>query len=157
MRKKLRELTGQWSKFRTFKLNSVIIELCTVDSFQGHEADLVFLSLTNSRSTTFLNNLNRINVALTRAKYQCVIVGNNESMREADDPLGKLAKDTPPKMFDENRNQCGQPNRQNLKTKSKNMKQKKFVKKQFAKNRQQVDKKSRKVFYRHKNDMVGVK
>ena len=51
------------------------IKLCTVDRFQGHEADVVFLSFVKTRSVGFLGCLNRLNVALTRARYQLVLVG----------------------------------------------------------------------------------
>lgn len=71
------------------------IVLRTVDSFQGHEADLVVLSMVNSRQTVFLNNPNRLNVALTRARYQCIVVGDREAMRRAEAPLGTLASEMP--------------------------------------------------------------
>lgn len=95
IRTKLRDFTGNKKARRTFYYEEkIIIELCTVDSFQGHEADLVFLSLANSRTTTFLNNLNRINVAITRARYQCIIIGNRRKMLEADHPMNVLARET---------------------------------------------------------------
>lgn len=53
------------------------IKLYTVDKFQGQEADMVFLSMVNTRRTGFLDNSNRLNVAITRAKYQMVIVGHH--------------------------------------------------------------------------------
>jgi hypothetical protein len=59
----------------------------TVDSFQGSEADLVIVSLVrnNRRSGTaalgFLNKANRMNVLLSRAKWQLVLVGSLEFMR----------------------------------------------------------------------------
>ena len=60
----------------------VSVEVCTVDRFQGHEADLVFLSLVNSGNKIgFLDNPNRLNVAITRAKYQLVIVGDRRTFR----------------------------------------------------------------------------
>ena len=58
------------------------IELCTVDRFQGHEADVVFLSFVRNRKTGFLDSVNRLNVAITRAKYQLVIVGNQKFFRD---------------------------------------------------------------------------
>ena len=56
------------------------IELCTVDRFQGHEADLVFISVANTRPTSFLESPNRLNVALTRARYQRVVIGHRTGM-----------------------------------------------------------------------------
>ncbi len=81
LREHLRRITGQKQKFGRFTFGSnknpeVVVHLCTVDRFQGHEADLVFLSFANTRPTIFLQSPNRLNVALTRARYQLVIVGN---------------------------------------------------------------------------------
>ena len=67
------------------------IKINTVDSFQGDEADIVFLSLTQRKPTPFLDNPNRINVAVTRARYLCIIVGNRGSMLQGD-ILKKLAE-----------------------------------------------------------------
>lgn len=51
------------------------IKLCTVDRFQGHEADLVLLSFVKTRTVGFLDSPNRLNVAITRARFQLVMVG----------------------------------------------------------------------------------
>lgn len=59
------------------------IELCTVDRFQGHEADLVVLSFASARTTSFLESPNRLNVALTRARYQRIVVGDRHAMGRA--------------------------------------------------------------------------
>src|SRR5690606_27645421 len=42
----------------------ITLDLCTVDRFQGHEADLVLLSLVRNHMTPFLRSPNRLNVAL---------------------------------------------------------------------------------------------
>jgi hypothetical protein len=61
----------------------------TVDSFQGSEADLVILSLVRNNPHTgvgalgFLRDRRRINVALSRAKCQLVLVGSLAFLREA--------------------------------------------------------------------------
>ena len=69
------------------------IDLCTVDRFQGHEADVVFLSLVRNKPTSFLESPNRLNVALTRARYQRVVVGNRKTMIKVKDSLlGKFAE-----------------------------------------------------------------
>ena len=44
------------------------VEARTVDVVQGHEADFVFLDLVKEKSTRFLDNPNRLCVALTRAR-----------------------------------------------------------------------------------------
>lgn len=60
----------------------------TVDSFQGGEADLVILSLvrnnamTGGRALGFLRDSRRMNVALSRAKSQLVLVGSLDFLRE---------------------------------------------------------------------------
>lgn len=59
------------------------VELCTVDRFQGHEADLVILSFASTRPTSFLESPNRLNVALTRARYQRIVVGDRHAMKRA--------------------------------------------------------------------------
>lgn len=67
--------------------------VCTVDRFQGHEADIVFLSVANRRPTSFLESPNRINVAVTRARYQLVVVGHRHAMAKCRSPvLSGLAK-----------------------------------------------------------------
>jgi predicted RecB family nuclease len=56
------------------------VEVGTVDKFQGREAPVVFVSMTASsaedvpRGVAFLFNRNRLNVAVSRAKYTAVIV-----------------------------------------------------------------------------------
>lgn len=92
MRERLRKLTRNQAAFRHFDLRSrervdVRVELCTVDRFQGHEADLVVLSIANTRPTNFLESVNRMNVALTRARYQRVVVGNRQRLRKREGTL----------------------------------------------------------------------
>ncbi|KVU25144.1 DNA helicase [Burkholderia ubonensis] len=58
----------------------------TVDSFQGSEADVVILSLVrnNPRNALgFLRDRRRMNVALSRAKAQLIIVGSLDFLAEA--------------------------------------------------------------------------
>ena len=56
------------------------VEVGTVDKFQGRQAPVVFVSMTASsaddvpRGIAFLLNRNRLNVAVSRAKYLSVIV-----------------------------------------------------------------------------------
>jgi len=82
--KMMQELSGLRNNRRYFNLSSrdVDVEVCTVDRFQGQEADLVFLSMVRRRGVGFLDNRNRMNVALTRAKYQTVIVGDKIPFRK---------------------------------------------------------------------------
>ncbi len=76
LREGLRKLCNQPNKMSRFHKNEINILLYTVDKFQGMEADLVFLSMVRGKSIGFMDNINRLNVALTRAKYQRVIVGD---------------------------------------------------------------------------------
>jgi superfamily I DNA and/or RNA helicase len=61
----------------------------TVDSFQGSEADVVVLSLVRNNPRTgggalgFLRDRRRMNVALSRAKFQLIVVGSLAFLREA--------------------------------------------------------------------------
>lgn len=91
----LRNLTSSPERHTFTMLNKGVpvltIELRTLDSFQGHEADVVFLSMSNQHHTYFLENSNRLNVAITRARYQNVIVGNQKAMKRSDSLLGQLA------------------------------------------------------------------
>jgi hypothetical protein len=86
LRKACRELSGQHRAYRNFYLggnkqkHDVHLEVCTVDRFQGHEADLVFLSFVKNHPTVFLGSPNRLNVAVTRARYQLVLVGNHKRL-----------------------------------------------------------------------------
>ncbi len=58
--------------------HNVYVKLNTVDKFQGQEADLVLLSMVHNTRVGFMDSPNRLNVGITRAKFQLVIVGNQE-------------------------------------------------------------------------------
>jgi len=73
------------SKFVNYSVGSV-------DSFQGHEADIVFLSYSNQVATCFIGAPNRLNVAITRARYMMVHVGNWRAMSKAQGALGRIAQ-----------------------------------------------------------------
>ena len=63
------------------------VRVGTVDKFQGGQAPVVFVSMTASsiddvpRGIAFLLNRNRLNVAVSRAKYASVIV-RSEALTE---------------------------------------------------------------------------
>lgn len=82
LRKRLQAETKLYGNTRSFPFGDdpdhpqVAVTLCTVDRFQGHEADLVLLSFVNRNKVGFLDSPNRLNVALTRARYQVVLVGH---------------------------------------------------------------------------------
>ncbi|GMH97612.1 hypothetical protein TrST_g10670 [Triparma strigata] len=54
------------------------VEVCTVDSAQGSEADIVIISCVRSggKHIGFLSTKCRLNVAISRAKKQLIIIGN---------------------------------------------------------------------------------
>ena len=59
------------------------VEIKSVDGYQGREKDFIVMSCVRSGGTNigFLANVNRINVALTRAKYGLVVVGNRQTLK----------------------------------------------------------------------------
>ncbi|XP_052859682.1 uncharacterized protein LOC128266932 [Anopheles cruzii] len=56
------------------------IAVHSIDSVQGKEFDIVFVSLARSIGTGFLNSGERINVALTRARHSLILCGNFGSL-----------------------------------------------------------------------------
>ncbi|KFB44445.1 AGAP005926-PA-like protein [Anopheles sinensis] len=57
------------------------VQVHSIDSVQGKEYDVVIVSLARSNGTGFLNSAERINVALTRARYCLVLCGNFSCLR----------------------------------------------------------------------------
>jgi len=100
LRKGLRNWTGNHRGIRHFHRGGseslvnrpyLEIQVCTVDRFQGQEADLVLLSFSKTSPTSFLESPNRLNVAITRARYQLVIFGKLNGMKRASGALSQLA------------------------------------------------------------------
>lgn len=77
MSEMLQRLSGTDQKSR-FVIDNVEVRCGTVDRFQGREADLCFLAMRNTGRVGFLDSPNRLNVAVTRARQQLVIVGHHE-------------------------------------------------------------------------------
>ena len=73
--------------------HSTAIRVATVDSFQGQEGDIVIVSLvrTNGR-VQFVDDAQRLNVALTRAKRVLRVVGCLEFFKGLNDSQSTLAK-----------------------------------------------------------------
>lgn len=84
LRQRLRVLCRDHRARRAFVLDGTHIELCTVDAYQGHEADVVFLSLGRSIGLGFLDAPSRMNVAMTRARYQLVVAGRRANFDRAE-------------------------------------------------------------------------
>lgn len=98
LREELQKLTGNENGYANFNIINgkyrVNIKLHTVDKFQGQEADMVFLSMVQTNRDGFLDNPNRLNVAITRAKFQLVIIGSYDyySQKSNSEDLRALAK-----------------------------------------------------------------
>jgi hypothetical protein len=93
----LREVTGDDRKTRFIVRDAPVEIVCgTVDRFQGREADLVMLSMRNTRRVGFLDSPNRLNVAVTRARQQLVVVGHHSYFTSCGvSELEELARRTP--------------------------------------------------------------
>jgi len=70
--------------------------VATVDSFQGREQDVIIFGFTRSNTEGrigFLTELRRLNVSLTRARHQLVLVGDSITLTETQDQdFAQLAK-----------------------------------------------------------------
>lgn len=76
----LRNKIKSSSFFRPYRS---LITVNTVDGFQGQERDVVFISLVRANENGqigFLNDLRRMNVAITRARMKLVILGEAATM-----------------------------------------------------------------------------
>ena len=58
------------------------VKVVTVDRYQGEENDIVLLSLVRSNKVGFVKKLNRLCVALSRARIGLYIVGNAKILQE---------------------------------------------------------------------------
>lgn len=98
LRQRIQRMTGtNYRSYFTSKDGSTKIRLCTVDRFQGHEADLVILSFVRNRSIGFLDSSTRLNVAITRARFQLLLIGNRRRFanQRQDNQLKSLAENVP--------------------------------------------------------------
>ena len=62
-----------------------LITVNTVDGFQGQERDVIFISLVRANEDGqigFLNDLRRMNVAITRARMKLVILGDATTLAQ---------------------------------------------------------------------------
>ncbi|XP_035821093.1 uncharacterized protein [Zea mays] len=73
------------------------VKVKSVDGFQGAEEDIIIISTVRSNgagTVGFLSNLQRTNVALTRAKHCLWIVGNGTTLFNSNSVWQKIVKDT---------------------------------------------------------------
>lgn len=84
-RKQVKLFDELLSTYPNLEKNKELITIQTIDSFQGQERDAIFISLTRSNTDQkigFLNELRRINVAMTRAKKKLVIIGDSSTLSQ---------------------------------------------------------------------------
>lgn len=61
------------------------ISVNTIDSFQGQERDIVYISMTRSNNDAeigFLSDIRRMNVAMTRARKKLVVIGDSVTLSQ---------------------------------------------------------------------------
>ena len=59
------------------------ITINTIDSFQGQERDIIYISMTRSNTDSrigFLSDIRRMNVAMTRARKKLVVIGDSATL-----------------------------------------------------------------------------
>ncbi|WP_064196174.1 MULTISPECIES: AAA domain-containing protein [Emticicia] len=62
-------------------LNNISVN--TIDSFQGQERDIIYISLTRSNAEGaigFLSDIRRMNVAMTRARKKLIVIGDSATL-----------------------------------------------------------------------------
>jgi superfamily I DNA and/or RNA helicase len=63
------------------------LEIGTIDGFQGREKEAIIISMVRSndnKEVGFLSDERRMNVAITRAKRHCVLIGDSETISSND-------------------------------------------------------------------------
>ncbi|TDH19729.1 DUF2075 domain-containing protein [Segetibacter sp. 3557_3] len=61
------------------------ITINTIDSFQGQERDIIYISMTRSNAEGvigFLSDIRRMNVAMTRARKKLVVIGDSATLSQ---------------------------------------------------------------------------
>jgi superfamily I DNA and/or RNA helicase len=69
-------------------------EVNTVDSYQGREKEVIVFSATGTRDMGFVEDVNRLNVALTRARRKLIVVANSGSLGLRRGLLGRYLEHT---------------------------------------------------------------
>lgn len=94
----LREIIAQDDRLQPYTKQ---LQVNTIDSFQGQEKDVIYISLTRSNAKQeigFLADTRRMNVAMTRAKKKLIVIGDSSTIGHHDfyggflDYIGSLNK-----------------------------------------------------------------
>ncbi len=98
LRARLQGSYGGKGSYITLGKRNVKLFVGNVDSMQGREADIVFLSMVRTKHAGFLDSPNRLNVAITRSRYQLVILGDHSFFKKLDGDflVTKLANEITP-------------------------------------------------------------
>lgn len=82
-RAQVQYIRGLIKKDRFFRPFRRLLTVHTVDGFQGQERDVIFISLVRANENGqigFLNDLRRMNVAITRARMKLIILGDASTL-----------------------------------------------------------------------------
>jgi ATP-dependent RNA/DNA helicase IGHMBP2 len=82
-KEQIRVLNEQLLANPALKPDLANISVNTIDSFQGQERDVVYISLTRSNANGeigFLSDTRRMNVAMTRARKKMVVIGDSATL-----------------------------------------------------------------------------
>ncbi|MET0634865.1 MAG: AAA domain-containing protein [Chitinophagaceae bacterium] len=80
----LRSLAEHYPVLQKFREH---LSINTIDSFQGQERDVVYISMTRSNTESkigFLSDTRRMNVAMTRARKKLVVIGDSGTLSSLD-------------------------------------------------------------------------
>ncbi|MFK7773878.1 MAG: AAA domain-containing protein, partial [Saprospiraceae bacterium] len=82
-RSQIVHMKEQFTEDETLAVYQDFVTINTIDGFQGQERDVIYISLVRSNDKNeigFLNDYRRMNVAMTRARKQLVIIGDSATI-----------------------------------------------------------------------------
>jgi len=83
--RQIQELKEQLAHSPALQIYGDKIAVNTIDSFQGQERDIVYISMTRSNTENnigFLSDIRRMNVAMTRARKKLVVIGDSATLSQ---------------------------------------------------------------------------
>lgn len=84
-RQQIEELKDQLLNAPSLLMYGDRVSINTIDSFQGQERDIVYISMTRSNADNnigFLSDIRRMNVAMTRARKKLVVIGDSATLSQ---------------------------------------------------------------------------